>query len=41
MEIAETLGVIPINSKPEHEIVFKENKYDPDIEPLFDDIKDE
>ena len=27
------------NSEPEHEIVFEDNKYDPAIEPLFDDIK--
>ena len=25
MEIAETLGVIPSNSEPEHEIVFEDN----------------
>ena len=41
MEISETSGVIPNNSEPEHEIVFEDNKYDPDIETLFDDIKDE
>ena len=41
MEIIETPGVIPRNSETEHEIVFEDNKYDPDIEPLFDDLKDE
>ena len=41
MNIAETLGVILSNSEPEHEIMFKDKKYDPDIEPLFGDLKDE
>ena len=41
MDISETPGLILRNSEPEHEIVFEDNKYDPAIEPLFDDIKDE
>ena len=41
MEIVETPGVIPRSPEPEHEIVFEDNKYDPGIESLFDDIKDE
>ena len=40
MEVSETPGLIPINSEPEHEIVFEENEDDPDIEPLFDYLKD-
>ena len=39
MEISETLGVIPSNSEPEHGIVFEYNEDDPDIEPLFNDLK--
>ena len=39
VKISETPEVIPSNSEPEHEIVFEDNKYDPDIEPLFDNIK--
>ena len=39
MEITETPGLIPSNSEPEHEIIFEDNKDDPGIEPLFDDIK--
>ena len=39
-EIAETPGVMPGNKEPEHEILFEDNKYDPDIEPPFDNLKD-
>ena len=39
MEITETPGLIPSNYEPEHEIIFEDNKDDPDIEPLFDNIK--
>ena len=39
MEISETPGLIPRNSEPEHEILFEDNKYDPNIEPLFDYLK--
>ena len=39
VEIAENLGVISSKSKPEHEIVFDDKIYNPDIEPLFDDLK--
>ena len=40
MEIAKNPGVIPRNPEPEHEILFEENIDDPDIEPIFDDLKD-
>ena len=41
MEISETPGVIPSNPEPEHEIVFESNNYEPDIEPLFNNLQDE
>ena len=41
METTKTPGVIPSNSEPEHEIMFEDNEDDPDIEPIFDDHKDE
>ena len=41
MEITGTPEVIPSNSEPEHEIVFEDNKDDPDIELLFYYLKDE
>ena len=34
-------GVILSNSEPEHEIVFEDNEDEPDIEPIFGDLKDE
>ena len=33
------MGVIPRNPEPEHKIVFEDNKYEPDIEPLLDYLK--
>ena len=39
MEISKPPGVILRNPEPGHDFL-KDNKDDPDIEPLFDDIKD-